>query len=260
MTPATARHRLADLRRRIAALDAAAAAGAVVTTGLDALDRTLPWGGLPCGAVHEIRGTPGDASALGFVAALAARALARRSGAPVLWCRLRRDAQERGRPYPPGLAAWGLGPQRVLEAACSSPAQALWAMEEALRARAFAAVVGDGVAPDFTAARRLQLAAGDGPALILAVSWPPRHAGLALTRWRVTAMPASDGACKGLARRRWQVDLSHCRGAPPAAWQIDWTEPQPGETHDAALSGAVVAPLADRPPHPRPASAACGGR
>ncbi|MDX2223650.1 MAG: hypothetical protein SFV21_12930, partial [Rhodospirillaceae bacterium] len=234
----------------------AAAPGMAVATGVAALDRALPWGGLPCGALHEIQGAAGEASALGFAAALAARALTHRPGAPVLWCRLRHDTQERGRPYPPGLAGWGLSPQRLMEAACASPAQALWAMEEALRARAFAAVVGDGIAPDFTAARRLQLAAGDGPALILAVTWPPRSAGLALTRWRVTAMAAEDDTRQGLARRCWRVALTHCRGAPPTAWHIDWTEPQPGETHDAALSGAVVAPLADRSLQPRPAPAA----
>ena len=241
------------LRRRIAALEAPARPRAVIALGVADIDAALPWGGLPCSALHEVHGAHGDATAVNFIARVAAAARGGRKGS-VLWCRLRHDAQERGLPYGPGLAALGLAPHQVMYVTCTTVKEVGWAMEEGLRAGVFAAVIGDGVALGITAARRLQLAAGDGPAIALLAPPPISATGLngasfALTRWRFTALPAATHDTF-LTTRSWQVDLLHCRGAPPAAWQLTWMDslgarPQPREKTDAALSGAVVAALAD---------------
>lgn len=249
-----ARPKLEHLRRQLAALETPAARRIVLSTGLAAIDRALPWGGLPVGALHDIDGGVGDVAAVGFAAAVAAAAQ-RRCGGRVLWCRHRRTVHDRGAVYAPGLTAWGLHPRHVVFTACNSPGDVLWAMEEGLRARGFAAVVGDGVAPDFTAARRLQLSGSDGTAIALAIqpaatSAPASHSP-ALTRWRITALPTATDNCArndpALTPRAWRVELLHCRGAAPRAWAVRWDHFENREIADAPLSGAVATPLADGP-------------
>src|SRR6516225_240155 len=84
------------LRTRIAALEGLWQGGgrcqgapAAVTLGLDALDRALPWSGLPVACLHEIAAAAAaDGAATGFAAILLAR-LAAAEGErprPVLWC------------------------------------------------------------------------------------------------------------------------------------------------------------------------------
>ena len=84
--------RLAELRRRIDALEragsgpmagqrAAAAAVGALPFGAPEIDDALPWRGLAAGALHEVSGPARDAAALGFVSALLARLAARAPGA-----------------------------------------------------------------------------------------------------------------------------------------------------------------------------------
>jgi protein ImuA len=229
---------LHDLRRRIRALDGLGDGSGLphgaeaVSLGVPALDAALPWGGLPRGALHEIAGPPGDGAGLGFAVAFLARM---KIGRPMLWCRTRAVIADRGALYGPGLAAGGVAPRQVIFVTVARPADALWVMEEALRCDALAAVVGEGVAPGFTASRRLQLAARGGRALALLL--PPGGtlpaSSAALTRWHLAAANASP------PRRAWRVVLQHCRGGRPTAWRVEWK--------DAALCGAVAVPLADGP-------------
>lgn len=241
---------LARLREKIAGLQMPARTRAALATGAAPIDRALPWQGLPTGALHEIGGAREDGSALAFVAGLAAAAQRTAERSHVLWCGHRRENLERGAPYAMGLKAWGLAPRALLFVACNTPRDVLWAMEEGLRARVFAAVIGDGVTPDFTSARRLQLAADGGPAIALtllppAVATTSRHSP-ALTRWHVAACPCPTDS-PFLTARAWTVALMHCRGAAPARWVVSWDNFEHREKADAPLSGAVAAPLADGP-------------
>lgn len=253
---------LARLREKIAALTTASRPRAVLSTGAAVIDRALPWGGLPTGALHDIAGGSEDGAATAFVAGLAAAAQRRAGPAPVLWCRHRRESQERGVPYAPGLKAWGLAPRDVMFVVCNTPRDLLWAMEEGLRAKVFAAVIGDGAAPDFTSARRLQLAADGGPAIALTLL-PSGSAAFAhspaLTRWHVAALP-SPAASPFLIARAWSVALLHCRGAAPAAWTVGWDNFENREKADAPLSGAVAAAMADGPLAARASAAAADRR
>jgi len=228
---------LSQLRQRIRRLERLepASAAAVLCFGLSPLDGALPWGGLPCGALHEIAGQPGDAAAFGFVVAL----LGRLNGL-VLWCRQRRDGQETGQPYGPGLARFGLAPERLLLVQAAHPAELLWAMEEGLRSGRLAAVVGEGVLPDLTASRRLQLAAETGDALALLLPPPAAEPppSVALTRWRVVAQ-ASRPDADGVGRPAWRASLWRCRGGRPYDWNLEWDV--------EALRFHLAAVLADRP-------------
>jgi protein ImuA len=221
---------LAALRRQMARLERPCGEG--VALGAPALDAALPPGGLPRCGLHDILGADGDAAATGFALALAGRLAGGRGR--LLLVGLRRRGGEAGLPYGPGLLRFGIDPERLIVAAAVRPADLLWAMEEGLRSGALAAVIGEGVAADATASRRLQLAAEAGGAA--AVLLPPADARspVTLSRWRIAA------AAGGLERPRWRVVLERCRGGSPGDWLMEWD--------DAARRFAVVPVLADRRP------------
>jgi len=205
-------------------------------TGAVEIDAALPWGGLPRG-LHEIAMSAADAAGAGFVAALIGR---RPSRGPILWCRPRRVALDAGDPYGPGIAELGIEPARFIMVEAAKPADLLWAMEEGARTKGLAAVVAEGVTPDLTAGRRLQLAAEAGDGLILLLqSGRQIVPSSALTRWFVASIPSLAEA-GGPGRPCWKLELWRCRGGGrPQDWMVEWD--------DAALSLSVVTQMADRP-------------
>ena len=221
---------MAELRAQIAAIERGdAIAREAVSLGLPDLDAVLPEGGLARGAVHEAMG----AAAGGFAAMIAGRL----AGA-VLWCR---DAADRTMLYGPGLKAYGLSPVRVIVAHCRDRTDLLWAMEEGLRTKNLAAVVGEPPGTvDLTASRRLQLAAETGGGLGIVINAKGgAKGGFAASalesRWRIDAVPAGDAV-----RPRWRVGLERCRGGARNAYWIVERDEETGNF-------AVVAALADRP-------------
>lgn len=188
-----------------------------ISLGTSAVDDRLPWGGLARGGLHEING--GNAG-FGFHAGLLRRA----AGADgcILWCRHAKVERETGLPYGPGLARFGLRAGQFLFVRAKHPVDVLWAMEEGLRTPGLAAVVGDGIQPDFTATRRLQLAAEamNTPAFILPPLQKTTFASAALTRWDIAAV-LNKHRNKTM---RWQANLRRCRGGAPKNWIIEWDE------------------------------------
>ncbi len=226
---------LAALRRYVAGLErrgTTRADAAHLPFGDAAVDGVLPGGGLQLGALHEVAGAGPDiehgASAASFVAGV----LARLSG-PVLWVLERSDL------FAPGLAMAGLHPDRVVYVAAGQPAAVLTVMEEGLRERGMAAVVGEvGGRMSLTATRRLQLAAEGSGAIAFALRRSRRHddpaldePSAAVTRWRVhvrpsgPALPHAPGV-PGLARARWQLDLMRCRGGQAGSWMAEACDAQ----------------------------------
>lgn len=203
-----------SLRARIGAMGHAAPGLAETIPLLPAIDAALPWGGLPLACLHEVTGE--DGAAAGFCAVLLAQ-LARRG--PVAWCSTRDDL------HPPGLAAFGLEPGRLLAVRARGAAELLWAMEECLRCRPLGAVLGEVASVDLTAGRRLQLAAEAGgvTGLLLTASAGAAASG-ATTRWRVSAAPSAPVAWDGLGSAGWRIALERCRNGRPAAWLVEWDE------------------------------------
>ncbi len=246
---------LAALRARIAAIeggdgaqDRGASGDGIVRFGPAAIDRALPGGGLVRGAVHEIAGAadspPGEAAfaaASAFAAVLAGRAAG--TNGPTLWC-----AHDGGL-YAPGLAAFGLDTARLIVVRAARTEEALWTVEEALRA-GIPAVVGE-VAADLTASRRLQLAARARGSLCLLLQRPdrPNRTLAAVTRWRVAPGAAAALPGGGPGAVRWRLSLTRCRGGVPREWIVEWCH----ETHrlslvaalaDGAASGRQIRPAA----------------
>ena len=134
---------------------------------------------------------------MGFALALAARFLSRRSASALLISE-GFAAEESGALYGPGLVAHGLTLSRLVFVRAPDAALAFWAMEEALKCGAPAAVIGEiwslrsyGLA----ASRRLLLAARKGrtPALLILASaygQAERLSSAAETRFEIAAAPS----------------------------------------------------------------------
>jgi protein ImuA len=150
----------------------------------------------------EIFAQSGEASGAGLALALALDAM--RSAAPDpaadtpderawLWVQDKAALRLSGRPYRPGLPA--ALRHRLVHVAAMTPEDALFGLEEGLRCRDFAFVIGEIAgnprALDFTASRRLSLAAErHGVPLWLVRLDARRDLGSARMRWEARAAPS----------------------------------------------------------------------
>jgi protein ImuA len=203
MSPGGRAEGMARLRRAIAEIEAEAGRpGERPAQRLPfarAFDSALG-GGLADDALHEIApAEPQDgAAAMGFALALAARFLNLRP-ASALVISEGFAAEEWGALYGPGLAAHGLSLSRLVFVRAPDAALALWAIEEALKCGAPAAVIGEiwslkGYS--LAASRRLLLAARKGrvPALLILASaygQAERLSSAAETRFEIAASPSA---------------------------------------------------------------------
>jgi protein ImuA len=231
------RAQLAALRQRLAALETGGKEVPVLPFGVAAIDASLPWGGLPLGALHEFGGAGVEGESGAVAAAFLAGILARLGpDRPVLWCLKRADL------HAPGLALHGLAPERLILARARNDQEILWAMEEGLHSAALAAVIGEVEALSAPASRRLQLAAETSgiTGFVLPRQSLVMAASSAVTRWRLAALPGSlaSGGEPGVGQPLWRVELLRCRGGVPAAWDV--------EACDATGLVALSAALADR--------------
>lgn len=212
-----------------------------VTLGAPELDRHLPWGGLPRGALHELAGEGADreegAAAAGFAALWLARL---QEAGPVLWI-VRAAGRAAIDLHAHGLAQQQLDPKRLILVAAKRDDEALWAMEEGLRAKSLGAVLGEIEKLDLTASRRLQLAAEAGGVTAFVLRrWrlmerAAREAAqpiAAVTRWRIASLPTENGTA-------WQVALTRCRGGRPNTWIMERAD----GSDDIHIQPERVAPL-----------------
>ncbi len=202
------------------------------------LSRSLPearWRpGLPAQPFHsEIFAPATEASGAGLALALARDALAAAGAAggegedtrQVLWVQDRKAIQRGGRPclagFPP---AWR---HRLIHVAAATPEDALFAIEEGVRCRDLACVIGEIAgnprALSFTASRRLSLAAErHGVRLWLVRLDAEADLSSARMRWRVGAAPSPpprwNPAAPGTAT--WHAELFRARAHAPGEWML----------------------------------------
>jgi protein ImuA len=224
---------LTDVRRQ------ASRVRGVLPFGISAVDACLPGGGLPLGRLHEVGGDGLEAEVAvasgGFAAGLLARLSER---GMVAWAMRRADL------HPPGLAAFGLHPDRLLLLRCPDDAEGLAAMDTLLRSAGVAAVLGEVEQLSLTAGRRLQLACEAGGATAFALRrspWgrtPKREASAATTGWRVHPLPSRPDE-PGVGRPLWRVDLTLCRGGREGSWTMEACDASGHVRVVAELGGAA---------------------
>lgn len=161
----------------------------------------------------------GAALALAFARDLA-KAWEQRS---FLWVQDKAALRRSGRPYRPGLP-----PElrhRLVHVAANSPEDALFALEEGLRCRDFAFVLGEIAgnpkALSFTAQRRLSLAAEKHGSLLWLVRIDAaRDLSSARQRWEVRAAPSAPPRWNAAApgKPTWRAELFRSRNHPPGEW------------------------------------------
>jgi protein ImuA len=223
MRTPTAPPMLEGLRARIRRLDGAAACRrSVLPFGIKAIDRHLPGGGLALGALHEVAGG-GNGAIDGAAAALFAAGIAARARGKVLWCIRRTDL------FAPALAQAGLLPGRVIYVEAGDEKSVLVCFEEGLRHGGLGAVVAEVALLSMTASRRLQLAAESSGAIGIAIRRWRRQIEAAdfgqptasVTRWRVSALPATQLPVPGVGRARWRLELIRCRAGESADFEVE---------------------------------------
>jgi protein ImuA len=227
--------------------------------GLAAIDSHLPDGGLACGALHEVmpRTEGCIVAAFGFIAAVLGRIISPSPPGPRLrapeWGREQQARLPRIpplllvmptyglRPYRPhgrlhghGLNALGLDPARLILVETAHRKETLWAMEEAVRSAAPAAVVGVIDTLDLKLSQRLHLAATEaGVPLFLLRSAPPTlpspasgggwgGGSAAATRWRVGTAKAARDRFGLVTQPRWHLQLERCRNGRPGEWVVEY--------------------------------------
>lgn len=237
LSPAPHRMAIDDLRRLLPLLEGDALARANLPFGIPAIDGHLPRGGLPLGALHEVRAVDFVAlpAAFGFSLALLGRIDRRK---PLILI-AGRSLAEHGRIYYHGLAALGVNPERLIWVAPRDRRQVLWAMETSLRSgipAAVIAMVAEGL--HLHDSQRLQLAAKTaGIPLVLVSARKAARSNVAVTRWAIDAAPAGRDRFGLIAQARWRVKLERCRNGRPGEWLVEWNH--------AAYRFRLAAALAD---------------
>jgi protein ImuA len=202
----------------------------------------------------------GGAAALALArdALAAAHASAGSGAAPgaVLWVQDKTSLRLTGRPYRPGLP-----PDlrhRLIHVACDKPEDVLFALEEGLRCREIAAVIGEIAgnprALDFTASRRLTLAAErHGVPLWLVRLDAARDLSSARLRWEVRAAPSAPPRWNARAPgpSAWRAELFRARAHPPGLWTL--------HDDDHRLAAERIAEPSSSP-YPVDMAGAAGGR
>ncbi|WP_353229294.1 hypothetical protein [Novosphingobium sp.] len=183
---------------------------------------------------------------------------------PWLWVQDKAALRQSGRPYRPGLPI-GLR-HRLIHVATANAQDALFALEEALRCRDLAFVIGEvagnPAALDFTASRRLSLVAQRHGVPLWLVRLAARHdLGSARMRWDVAAAPSPPPRWNGDAPGdpRWRADLFRAHVFQPGQWNLghdgagqrltafDATSAAPCDANVTPDHGGVVPGAADRP-------------
>jgi protein ImuA len=233
---------IADLRRYLERVESRGRATACLPFRVSEVDAQLPGGGLQLGHLHEVIET-GPASEYAGLAALFAAGIAARIPGPVLWCVRGRDL------FAPALARIGLNPARVIYCETWKDRDLLPAMEEGLRCKGLAAVIGEVTRLSLTASRRLQLCAEEtGVTPLIIRRWRNtgekesiNEANAAATRWRVSPHPSPADGAEGLERQLWRIELMRARGGEPHHWILEACDAQGYLAFPAALAKRPVA-------------------
>ena len=155
---------------------------------------------------------------------------------PLLWVQDRMAIRETGRIHPAGLPGISL-----IHVEARDGRDALWAMEEGLRCFGLGAVIGeiygDPASLDFTATRRLAVAAErTGLSCWLVRLGGTANLSGARMRWRVASLPSLPHPFdfKAPGAPTWDAELFRARGFVPGRWSIGH---EADRFHRLALAG-----------------------
>lgn len=196
-------------------------AGTQELAGLGPVESAFPNNVFPLGSVHELvcSDTEQSAACGGVVTGL--MSVLMQNGGICLWAGLSADL------FPPALKAFGVEPDKVIFIRLSKDKEVLWVMEEALKCRGLAAVVGELRDIDFKQSRRLQLAVEQSnvTGFVMRNQTGKMGSTACAARWQIKSLPSEpvDGL-PGLGFPRWQVELLRVRNGKPGSWIMEWSD------------------------------------
>lgn len=186
---------------------------AAVATGFEALDAMLPGGGWPRAALTEILLEREGIGELRLVLPAVSRLQA--EGSLVVWI------APPYRPYAPALAAAGVDLARLVVVRDTDQRDALWAIEQALRASECGAAFAWTNTRDERVLRRLQVAAREGRSWGVLWRRPGQPAGASAAPLRLALAPHAGKLSVRILKRRGVelpqpilLDLAHLPSAP----------------------------------------------
>jgi cell division inhibitor SulA/protein ImuA len=184
-----------------------------IATGFAELDRALPGGGWPRGALTEVALEREGIGELRLTLPALARLQA--EGRSVVF------VSPPYRPYAPALAAAGLDLSRLVVVRSVTGSDALWAYEQALRAPECGAAFAWTATHDERVLRRLQVAARDGRTWAVLWRRPGQRAAAQAAPLRLALAPSAGRLAVRVVKRRGVelarpivLDLAHAPGAP----------------------------------------------
>ena len=197
----------------------ATAARAVIPTGFCELDRALPGGGWPLGAITEILVDGYGIGELGLLMPALAALTKEDPAKPKKWVAW---IAPPFMPYAPALQQHGVNIDRVLMIHPTAGVKSrLWAIEQAVRSGSSAAVLAWVATANDVILRRLQLAAEEQACWVLL--FRPASA-------RLQRSPAALRVLLSRAREATHLEIVKCRGGRPGVVDV------PGFALDVAAS------------------------
>jgi protein ImuA len=200
-----------------------------VQVNLGPVNEAFPNSQFPTGAIHEFVATEinTQAAASGFIAAIIS-SLMKDSGV-MLWISASRTI------FPPALKAFNIDPGSVIFIDLTNEKEVAWALDEALKLKGLAAVVGEMHDINFTTSRRFQLAVEQSQVTGFLFNRKKISASNAcLTRWRISARASVVEDLPGLGFPCWKVELLKVRNGRPGTWELAW------------MNGQFTAPASER--------------
>jgi len=195
--------------------------GLALNTGIKSLEAAFPEKTFPTGVIHELISYSREekAATTGFMGGLLGQMM-QQSGA-CLWISTQRTI------FPPALKIFGIDPARIIFIDLSWQKEALWAIEEALKCKSLAGVVGELQELSFTESRRLQLAVEKSNVTGFIHRHKPRaeNTTASVTRWKIKPLSSeTTEGLPGLGFPRWEVQLAKVRNGVPGTWHIEWVD------------------------------------
>jgi protein ImuA len=183
------------------------------------IQNAFPNACFPTGAIHEFveDGAESSAASNGFIAGMLGQLMQR--GGPCVWISTGRTI------FPPALKSFGVLPEQIIFIDVRKEKEVLWVMEEVLKCEGIASVVGEIQNIDFTASRRLQLAAEQSrvTGFIVRRQTLKLNTIACVARWKVFPLSSAlPGVMPGVGFPRWKVVLEKIRNGVPGEWDIEW--------------------------------------
>jgi len=195
-----------------------------IGSGLDFINEAFPNGKFPIGCIHEFLSYKREdtAATSGFISGLVASWLNIKGA--IIWVSTKRTI------FPPALKLFGVQPERFIFIDLHKEKDILWAMEEALKCSAVTAVVAQVLNIDFTASRRLQLAAKENHVTGFLFNRSRNiNPTACVSRWRISPQPSSPiidnsglEGLPGIGFPKWKIELLRMRNGKPGTWTVQF--------------------------------------